>query len=161
MGQSLHFAQLFKVLELAGFAWAQACHHIPFGLVLTKNPSTGKWEKGSTRQGNASLLKTVLEDAISMARDKIAASHATLPNAEEVARQVGVGAVVFNDLKTRRTRDVKFDLETILNPYGKPGRAQYTHARCQCPAAPMPPGGAEVDHTARARQKSAPWCANC
>ena len=80
MGQSLHFAQLFKVLELAGFAWAQACHHIPFGLVLTKNPTTGKWEKGSTRQGNASLLKIVLEDAIGTARDKIAASNATLPH---------------------------------------------------------------------------------
>jgi arginyl-tRNA synthetase len=150
MGQSLHFAQLFKVLELAGFTWAQTCHHIPFGLVLTKNPTTGKWEKGSTRQGNASLLKTVLEDAISMARDKIATSNTTLPNAEEVARQVGVGAVVFNDLKNRRTRDVKFDLETILNPYGETGPyMQYTHARCASvlAAAPLPPGGAEVDYT--------------
>jgi arginyl-tRNA synthetase len=150
MGQSLHFAQLFKVLELAGFAWAQACHHIPFGLVLTKNPLTEKWEKGSTRQGNASLLKTVLEDAISMARDKIATSNVTLPNAAEVARQVGVGAVVFNDLKNRRTRDVKFDLETILNPYGETGPyMQYTHARCASvlAAAPMSPGGAEVDYT--------------
>jgi len=149
MGQSLHFAQVFKVLELAGFAWASACHHIPFGLVLTKNPTTAKWEKGSTRQGNASLLKTVLEDAISMAREKIAASHATLPDAEEVARQVGVGAVVFNDLKTRRTRDVKFDLETILNPYGETGPyMQYTHARCASvlAAAPMPPGGVAVDY---------------
>src|SRR4030095_10088613 len=89
MGQSLHFAQLFKVLELAGFAWAQACHHIPFGLVLTQNPITGKWKKAPARQGNASLLKTVLEDAINRARDKIAASNTTLPNAEEVARQVG------------------------------------------------------------------------
>jgi arginyl-tRNA synthetase len=150
MGQSLHFAQLFKVLELAGFTWAQACHHIPFGLVLTKNLTTGKWEKGSTRQGNASLLKTVLEEAISMARDKIAASNATLPNVEEVARQVGVGAVVFNDLKNRRTRDIKFDLETILNPYGETGPyMQYTHARCASvlAAAPMPPGGAEIDYT--------------
>ena len=149
MGQSLHFAQLFKVLELAGFAWAQTCHHIAFGLVLTKNPTTRKWEKGSTRQGNASLLKTVLEDAISMARDKIAASNAILPNAEEVARQVGVGAVVFNDLKNRRTRDVKFDLETILNPYGETGPyIQYTHARCASvlASAPMSPGGAEVDY---------------
>lgn len=130
-GQSLHFAQIFKVLELAGLPWAQSCHHIPFGLVLTKNPTNGKWEKGSTRQGNASLLKTVLEDAITMAREKIAASNPDVPNPEEVARQVGVGAVVFNDLKTRRTRDVKFDLETILSPYGETGPyMQYTHARC-------------------------------
>ena len=92
----------------------------------------------------------MLEDAISMARDKIAASNTSLPNAEEVARQVGVGAVVFNDLKNRRTRDVKFDLETILNPYGETGPyMQYTHARCASvlAAAPMPPGGAEIDYT--------------
>ncbi len=150
MGQSLHFAQVFKVLELAGLPWARDCHHIPFGLVLTKNPTTGKWEKGSTRQGNASLLKTVLEDAITMAREKIAASNPTLPNAEQVARQVGVGAVVFNDLKNRRARDVKFDLEAILNPYGETGPyMQYTHARCASvlAAAPMAPGGKDVDYT--------------
>ena len=149
-GQSLHFAQIFKVLELAGLAWAHACHHIPFGLVLTRNAATGKWEKGSTRQGNASLLKTVLEDAISMAREKIAASNPTLSNAEQVARQVGVGAVIFNDLKHRRTRDVKFDLETILNPYGETGPyMQYTHARCASvlAAAPLPAGAEEVDYT--------------
>src|SRR5215472_6036658 len=85
-----------------------------------------------------------------MAREKIAASNPTLPNAEQVARQVGVGAVIFNDLKNRRTRDVKFDLETILNPYGETGPyMQYTHARCASvlAAAPMPPGGEEVDYT--------------
>jgi len=150
MGQSLHFAQVFKVLDLAGFAWARHCHHIPFGLVLTKNPTTAKWEKGATRQGNASLLKTVLEDAITMAREKIAASNPALPDAEEVARQVGVGAVVFNDLKNRRARDVKFDLEAILNPYGETGPyMQYTHARCASvlAAAPMAPGGKDVDYT--------------
>jgi arginyl-tRNA synthetase len=149
MGQSLHFKQLFKVLELAGYDWAASCHHIPFGLVLTQHPETGKWEKGSTRQGNASLLKTVLEDAIAMAREKIAASNPSLPNKDEVARQVGVGAVVFNDLRTRRTRDVKFDQETILNPYGETGPyMQYTHARCASvlAAAPCMPGG-EVDYT--------------
>jgi arginyl-tRNA synthetase len=150
MGQSLHFAQVFKVLELAGFTWARDCHHIPFGLVLTKNPTTAKWEKGSTRQGNASLLKTVLEDAITMAREKIAVSNPNLPDPEAVARQVGVGAVVFNDLKNRRARDVKFDLEAILNPYGETGPyMQYTHARCTSvlAAAPMAPGGENVDYT--------------
>lgn len=150
MGQSLHFAQLFKVLELAGLPWAQSCHHIPFGLVLTKNAANGKWEKGSTRQGNASLLKTVLEDAITMAREKIAASNPALAEAEVVARQVGVGAVVFNDLKHRRTRDVKFDLETLLNPYGETGPyIQYTHARCASvlAAAPVLPSVGEIDYT--------------
>ena len=144
MGQSLHFAQLFKVLELAGYDWAAHCHHIPFGLVLQRNPETGKWEKGSTRQGNASLLKTVLEAAVNMAREKMAVSNPDLPDAEEVARQVGVGAVVFNDLKNRRTRDVKFDQEAILNPQGETGPyMQYTQARCASvlAAAPQAAGG--------------------
>lgn len=149
MGQSLHFQQLFKVLDLVGCAWARACHHIPFGLVLMKNPENGKWEKGSTRQGNASLLKTVLEDAIAMARQKIAESNPSLPHQDEVARQVGVGAVVFNDLRNRRMRDVKFDREAILNPYGETGPyMQYTHARCASvlAAASVTPG-VDVDYT--------------
>jgi arginyl-tRNA synthetase len=143
MGQSLHFQQLFKVLELAGYAWAQDGHHIPFGLVLMKDAATGKWEKGSTRQGKVSLLKAVLEDAITMARQKIAASNPDIQDKDTVARQVGVGAVVFNDLKNRRVRDVKFDQEAILNPYGETGPyMQYAHARCASvlAAAPMPPG---------------------
>jgi arginyl-tRNA synthetase len=131
MGQSLHFQQLFKVLELAGWEWSGNCHHVPFGLVLMHNPETGRWEKGSTRRGAVSLLKTVLEDAIRMARDKIDQSNPTLPDKEKVARQVGVGAVIFNDLKNRRIRDVKFDQEAILNPYGETGPyMQYAHARC-------------------------------
>lgn len=147
MGQSLHFAQLFKVLELAGFDWATGCHHIPFGLVLTYNQASQKWEKGSTRQGNASLLKTVLENAIAMARDKIAQSNPHLANPDDVARQVGVGAVVFNDLKNRRIRDVKFDQEAILNPHGETGPyMQYTHARCASVlAAASLPALAEID----------------
>jgi arginyl-tRNA synthetase len=149
MGQSLHFKQLFQVLDLAGCEWARNCHHIPFGLVLVKDPETGKWQKGATRQGNASLLKTVLEDAIAMARQKIAESNPALPNADDVARQVGVGAVVFNDLRHRRVRDVKFDQEAILNPYGETGPyMQYTHARCASvlTASGLTPGEA-VDYT--------------
>jgi arginyl-tRNA synthetase len=149
MGQSLHFKQLFKVLELSGHEWAASCHHIPFGLVLQKDPETGKWAKGSTRRGNASLLKTVLEDAIAMARQKIAESNPDLPNPDEVARQVGVGAVVFNDLRHRRVRDVKFDREAILNPYGETGPyMQYAQARCASvlAAAGLVPGE-DVDYT--------------
>ena len=87
--------------------------------------------KGLNPQGNASLLKTVLERPINMAREKTAVSNPDLPDAESVARQVGVGAVVFNDLKNRRTRDVKFDQEAILNPQGETGPyMQYTQARC-------------------------------
>ncbi|GIX46811.1 MAG: arginine--tRNA ligase [Candidatus Tectimicrobiota bacterium] len=143
MGQSLHFRQLFKVLELAGCDWVRDCHHVPFGLVLMKDPDSGRWVKGSTRKGRVSLLKAVLEEAIAMAREKIAASNPTLANPDAVARQVGVGAVVFNDLKNRRIKDVKFDKEAILNPYGETGPyMQYTHARCASvlAAAPVTPG---------------------
>lgn len=149
MGQSLHFKQLFKVLELAGFDWAASCHHIPFGVVLQRNPETGKWEKGSTRQGNASLLRVVIEDAIAVAREKIAESNPDLPNPDEVARQVGVGAIVFNDLRNRRARDVKFDQEAILNPHGETGPyMQYAHARCASvlAASGLTPGES-VDYT--------------
>ena len=149
MGQSLYFKQLFKTLELAGCDWAASCHHIPFGLVLQKDAETGKWSKGSTRRGNASLLKTVLEDAIDMARQKIAESNPDLPNPDDVARQVGVGAVVFNDLRNRRVRDVKFDREAILNPYGETGPyMQYAHARCASVlSAAGVTLGADVDYT--------------
>jgi arginyl-tRNA synthetase len=149
MGQSLHFRQLFKVLELAGYPWATHCHHIPFGLVLMKDSDTGKWHKGATRQGNVSLLKDVLEHAIAKARQKIADGNPTLANQESIARQVGVGAVVFNDLKNRRVQDVKFDEDAILNPYGDTGPyMQYTHARCcsVLSAAPLPPADT-VDYT--------------
>jgi arginyl-tRNA synthetase len=149
MGQSLHFRQLFTVLELAGYAWAKACHHIPFGLVLMQDPRTGKWQKGATRQGNVSLLKDVLEHAIARAQEKIAESNPTLSNRQDIARQVGVGAVVFNDLKNRRVQDVKFDEETMLNPYGETGPyMQYAHARCSSvlSAASLPPADT-VDYT--------------
>jgi arginyl-tRNA synthetase len=149
MGQSLHFRQLFKVLELAGYDWAHDCHHIPFGLVLMKDPVTEKWHKGATRHGNVSLLKDVLEHAITKAREKIAASNPTLANPERIAQHVGVGAVVFNDLKQRRVQDVKFDEEAILNPYGETGPyMQYAHARCSSvlSAAVLRPGEG-VDYT--------------
>jgi arginyl-tRNA synthetase len=149
MGQSLHFRQLFKVLELAGYSWAKDCHHIPFGLVLMHDPGTGKWQKGATRQGNVSLLKDVLEHAIARAQEKIAASNPTLANQEKIAQQVGVGAVVFNDLKQRRVQDVKFDEEAMLNPYGETGPyMQYAHARCSSvlSAAALQPGDG-VDYT--------------
>jgi arginyl-tRNA synthetase len=149
MGQSLHFRQLFKVLELAGYPWAKDCHHIPFGLVLMHDPSTGKWQKGATRQGNVSLLKDVLEHAIARAQEKIAASNPTLANQERIAQQVGVGAVVFNDLKQRRVQDVKFDEEAMLNPYGETGPyMQYAHARCSSvlSAAALQPGDG-IDYT--------------
>jgi arginyl-tRNA synthetase len=112
----------------------------PFGLLIAAYKHFG-WDD------QAAVEDIVQLNALYVRASQTARSDPTF--AEEVARQVGVGAVVFNDLKTRRARDVKFDLETILNPYGETGPyMQYTQARCASvlAAAPMPPGGVEVDY---------------
>jgi len=122
--QTLHFRQLFKVLELMGFEWAKDCHHIPFGLIRFRD------EKMSTREGNVIFLEEVLEKAVDLVRGIIRQKNPELRDADEVAHAVGVGAVVFNDLKNRRIKDVIFDWDELLNFDGRTGPyLQYTHAR--------------------------------
>ncbi|WP_342567203.1 arginine--tRNA ligase [Psychrobacillus sp. FSL K6-4046] len=122
--QSLHFKQLFKVLDKLGYGWAKACQHVPFGMML----KDGK--KMSTRKGKVVLLKGVLEEAIQEAKRGIEEKNPSLPNKEEVAKSVGVGAVIFHDLKNHRMNDVEFSLEQMLNFEGETGPyVQYTHAR--------------------------------
>ncbi len=122
--QSLHFKQLFKVIELLEFEWAPRCHHIPFGLIRFKDA------KLSTREGNVIFLEEVLEKSKQLVRDIIREKNPDLEDADEVAHQVGVGAVVFNDLKSRRIKDVSFDWNELLNFDGRTGPyLQYTHAR--------------------------------
>jgi arginyl-tRNA synthetase len=124
--QREHFQQLFKVLELSGAEWAGRCEQVPFGHYLGM----------STREGTAIPLKEVLNEAIKKAEAKIrqAVSEGSvdLPGEEipERARQVGIGAVIFNDLRTRRIKDVVFDWEELLNFHGRTGPyLQYAHAR--------------------------------
>ena len=122
--QSLHFKQLFRVLQKMGYEWAKDCHHVPFGMML----KDGK--KMSTRKGKVVLLKEVLEDAIQEAKRSIEEKNPSLPHKEEVAKSVGVGAVIFHDLKNHRMNDVEFSLEQMLNFEGETGPyVQYTHAR--------------------------------
>jgi len=122
--QTLHFRQVFKVLELMGYDWAKDCHHIPFGLIRFKD------EKMSTREGNVIFLEEVLDKSVQLVRKIIRKKNPDLPRADEVARQVGIGAVVFNDLKSRRVKDVVFDWNELLNFDGRTGPyLQYTHAR--------------------------------
>jgi arginyl-tRNA synthetase len=122
--QSLHFLQLKRVLERAGHAWAAGIRHVPFGLVLMGGT------KAATRQGKVALLLDVLREAVAKVERVIREKNPDLPDAAATARDVGVGAVVFNDLKNRRMNDVEFDLEAILSFEGKTGPyVQYSHAR--------------------------------
>ncbi|SFJ78213.1 arginyl-tRNA synthetase [Thermoflavimicrobium dichotomicum] len=123
--QSLQFKQLKLVLKKAGVEWADDIIHTPFGMML-KN---GK--KMSTRKGRVILLEEVLNEAIDLARKIIEDKNPYLENKEEIAKQVGIGAVVFHDLKHYRTNDVEFSLESMLNFDGETGPyLQYTHVRC-------------------------------
>ena len=122
--QSLHFKQLFSVIEKMGYTWASQLEHVPFGMML----KDGK--KMSTRKGRVVLLKDVLDEAIIVAKQNIQDKNPTLENMDEIAQQVGVGAVIFNDLKNHRMNDVEFSLEQMMNFEGETGPyVQYTHAR--------------------------------
>jgi arginyl-tRNA synthetase len=122
--QSLHFEQWFKVIELMGYDWHERLVHVPFGLV-----SLGG-EKLATRKGNVVLLEDILKEAIKKTQEIIEDRNPDLENKEEVARQMGVGAVVFHDLSNNRIKDISFSWDEILNFDGETGPyVQYTHAR--------------------------------
>lgn len=122
--QTLHFRQLFKALELLGHDWAGNCSHTDFGLLLFKQVD-GKWAKTSTRAGTAIMLEDLLDVTVQAVRDIIKEKNAELATdevlAERVAHAVGVGAVVFNDLKNGRRNNVKFDWDAVLDFQGESG----------------------------------------
>lgn len=122
--QTLHFKQLFAVLKKLGLRWHEGLTHIPFGMLL----KDGK--KMSTRKGKVVLLEDVLNEAIELARSGIEEKNPNLVSKNEVARQVGTGAVIFHDLKHYRLNDIEFSLEDMLKFEGDTGPyVQYTHAR--------------------------------
>jgi arginyl-tRNA synthetase len=110
--QSLHFKQVFKVLELAGFDWVKNCHHISFGLYRFKEGL-----KMSTRKGNVIFLEDVLTQAIDRTSELIAVKNPslTVEQRNSIARDVGVGAVIFGDLVFDRVKNVEFDWDRILS----------------------------------------------
>ena len=127
--QKLHFRQLLGVLRRMGRPEADRIEHVDFGLILSKNPE-GKWEKFATRGGNAIFLDEVLDEAVANVERIIAEKNPELPDKRRVAEQVGVGAIVFNDLKNARIKDVKFDWDAMLNFDGETGPyVQYAIAR--------------------------------
>ncbi|MBS1415534.1 MAG: arginine--tRNA ligase [Clostridia bacterium] len=124
--QNLHFRQLFKVLELAGFDWAKDMVHVAYGMVSLEEGSM------STRKGNAVWLSDVLDKAVEKALDIIATKTPELENKREVAEQIGVGAVMFSTLCNARIKDITFSLDRVLNFDGETAPyLQYTYARCR------------------------------
>lgn len=122
--QSGHFKQLRAVLKRMGRDWAEDMIHVPFGLITLNG------KKLSTRKGKIILLEVVLNDAINLAFQQINEKNPTLANKEAVAKEVGVGAVVFHDLKTDRMNSFDFKLEEIVQFEGETGPyVQYTYAR--------------------------------
>lgn len=124
--QKLHFAQVFKVVELLGNEWAKdQLVHIPYGLVSLEGA------KLSTRSGNIIYAEDILLEAISKIKDIIEEKNPELEDKEETAKKIGVGAVLFNDLYNQRIKDVSFKWEKLLNFDGETGPyVQYTYARC-------------------------------
>lgn len=122
--QALHFKQVFKTLELAGKGWAKDCVHVGFGLV--KFPDGGM----STRKGKVILLDDLLNEAIAKTLEIINEKNPELENKEEVAKKIGIGAVVFTYLKNSREKDIIFDWKEILSFEGETGPyVQYSYAR--------------------------------
>ncbi|MFQ5963717.1 MAG: arginine--tRNA ligase [Candidatus Scalinduaceae bacterium] len=122
--QRLHFRQFFKVLEGMGYEWVKDCVHVDFGLVKFKHG------KMSTREGKVILLEDLLEESCKIAKEIMEEKNPELENKAEVANEVGIGAIIFSELSTKRVKDVLFDWDVILNFDGETGPyVQYTHAR--------------------------------
>ncbi len=124
--QTLHFKQVFEVAKLLGIneKYTNGLKHVPFGMVSLP---TGKM---STREGNIVKLEELLNESIARAKKIIEEKNPELENKDEVAKKVGVGAVIFNDLSNSRIKDEIFDWNQILNFQGETGPyVQYTYVR--------------------------------
>ena len=124
--QNLHFQQWIKVLELMGYEWARDCVHVPFGLVSLADGTM------STREGRVVFLEDVLNGAVDKTREIIKEKNpdADPEMVEDVAKAVGLGAVIFNELSNYRIKDYVFSWEHVLNFEGETGPyVQYTYAR--------------------------------
>ncbi|MBT6452883.1 MAG: arginine--tRNA ligase [Planctomycetes bacterium] len=129
-GQGLHFRQVFGVLKLLGYSWADQLEHAEFGVMRLQ--VDGAWKKGKTRGGQVVLLEDVLEQSVQLASDKVRAKNPDLDDDQvaQISEAVGVGAVIFSDMKSARRKDVNFDLDKILSFDGETGPyLQYTHVR--------------------------------
>lgn len=124
--QILHFKQVFEVAKLLGVSekYTNGLIHVPFGMVLLKDG------KMSTREGNMIKLEDLLKEAIARASQIIEEKNPQLENKEDIAKKVGIGAVIFNDLSNSRIKDELFDWNQVLNFNGETGPyIQYIYVR--------------------------------
>lgn len=123
--QELHFKQLFSVIEKMGYEWYKDMVHVQFGMVALEEGTM------STRKGRVVFLEDVLHQAIDKTKEIIEEKNPDAENIDEIAKEVGVGAVVFQELSNSRIKDYTFSWERTLSFEGKTGPyVQYTHARC-------------------------------
>jgi arginyl-tRNA synthetase len=123
--QTLHFRQVFAVLKKMGYPWVDKCHHIAFGMYRFKDARI------STRKGNAIFLEDVLTKGVELVEEIISKKNPDLANKKKVAKQVGYGAIIFNDLVNDRVKNVDFDWDRALDFEGDSGPyVQYCGVRC-------------------------------
>ncbi|MCL1854477.1 MAG: arginine--tRNA ligase, partial [Clostridia bacterium] len=123
--QDLHFRQWFKVVEKMGYAWSTNLIHVAFGMISYEGQTL------ATRKGHVVYLEDLLRRARGRALEIIREKSPDLENPEEVAAQVGIGAVIYADLQNNRIKDIDFWWDRALNFDGETGPyVQYTHARC-------------------------------
>ena len=125
--QKLHFQQIFQTLGKMGFVKeSENCHHIFFGMYRFKGEG-----KMSSRQGKAVYLKDLLEQSVERVKTIIEERRPELKNKDEISKQIGVGALIFNDLSNDSTKDIDFDWDKVLDFEGHSGPfVQYTLVRC-------------------------------
>ena len=122
--QNLHFDQIKKIVDKMGYDFSEKVKHIGFGMLLLNG------KKMSTRHGKSIVLMDVLNEAIDLAKKYILEKNPNIDNINEVSKKIGVGAVIFNDLKNYRINDIEFNLEDTLRFEGNTGPyLQYTYAR--------------------------------
>jgi len=122
--QDLHFKQLFKTAELLGWDWAKGCEHVNFGMVSFEGQTL------STREGRIVYLEDLLNQSIEKAAAIIDEKSPDLEDKEEIAKKIGIGAVVFFVLFNGRIKDIDFWWDRALNFDGETGPyVMYTHAR--------------------------------
>lgn len=123
--QNLHFQQWFKVIELMGYDWYDKLEHVNFGMVSLEDGTL------STRNGRVVFLEDVLNQAIQKTREIIESKNPDIENIDQTVKDVGVGAVIFQELSNSRIKDYVFSWDKTLSFDGETGPyVQYTHARC-------------------------------
>lgn len=126
--QNLHFKQWKKVLELMGYEWEKDCVHVPFGLVSLSDGDDVVMM--STRDGKVVFLEDVLNTAVAKTAEIMREKNAQDVDIDEVSKEVGIGAVIFQELSNNRIKDYVFSWDKVLNFDGETGPyVQYTHAR--------------------------------